>query len=128
MACPPQNAINGAPPMIRLLALLLLPLAALGAPNLDPIVDREVASIVEIYKTIHTSPELSHYEEKTAALLAAELRKAGFTVTEHLGKFTRPQWQGHGVAAVMKNGDGPTVLVRADMDALPVDERTALPY
>jgi hippurate hydrolase len=118
--------------MIRRLALSFLPLAALSAsaatPNLDPIIDREIASIVEIYKTIHTSPELSHYEEKTAALLAGELRKLGFTVTEHLGKFTRPQWQGHGVAAVLKNGAGPTVLVRADMDALPVDERTALPY
>jgi hippurate hydrolase len=61
-------------------------------------------------------------------LLARELRGFGYDVTEHVGKYPKPEWQGHGIVAVMKNGAGPTVLVRADMDALPVEEQTGLPY
>ena len=73
-----------------------------------------------LYKQFHKNPELSLQEEKTAARLPKELKDAGFAVTEHVG--------GHGVVAVLKNGKGPTVLVRADMDALPIVERTGLPY
>jgi hippurate hydrolase len=73
-----------------------------------------------LYKHFHKNPELSLQEEKTAARLAKELKDAGFEVTEGVG--------GHGVVAVLKNGKGPTVLVRADMDALPIVERTGLPY
>jgi hippurate hydrolase len=65
---------------------------------------------------------------KTAAFVAEELRTLGYTVTERIGRYRRPEWVGYGVIGVMKNGDGPTVLVRADMDALPVEEKTGLPY
>lgn len=77
-------------------------------------------SLDALYKQLHANPELSLMEEKTAARLAAELRAAGCEVTEQFG--------GHGVVALLKNGPGPTVLVRADMDALPVEEETGLPY
>jgi hippurate hydrolase len=77
---------------------------------------------------LHAAPELSHHEEKTSALLAAQLRSLGFEVTEHVGKYQTPGLKGYGVVAILKNGAGPTVLVRADMDALPVEEHTGLPY
>jgi hippurate hydrolase len=96
--------------------------------TIDSIIDREIASLVATYKLLHAAPELSHREEKTSALFAAELKKLGFTVTERIGKFERAEWTGYGVVAVMKNGDGPTVLVRTDLDALPLEEKTKLPY
>src|SRR5256714_2494826 len=77
---------------------------------------------------LHAAPELSHYEVKTSAFLAQQLRGLGFEVIENVGKYDRSEWKGHGVVAVMKNGAGPTVLVRSDMDALPVEEKTGLPY
>src|SRR4030095_3818486 len=80
------------------------------------------------YKMLHAAPELSHREEKTAAFMAKELKALGYTVTERIGKFEQPMWVGHGIVALLKNGNGPTVLVRTDMDALPVDEQTNLPY
>jgi amidohydrolase len=73
-----------------------------------------------LYIDLHQNPELSSREEKTSAKLAARLRALGYDVTEKVGGF--------GVVAVMKNGKGPTVLVRADMDALPIEEKTGLPY
>jgi len=90
--------------------------------------DAELPSLLGIYKDIHTHPELSGYEEGTAALVAKELRAAGCQVTEHLGKYEDSKLKAYGVVGVMKNGDGPTVLVRTDMDALPVEEETGLPY
>jgi hippurate hydrolase len=96
--------------------------------SLDAIVDREITQLVATYKMLHASPELSHREEKTSAFFATQLRALGFTVTEHLGKYDRPGFTGYGVVAVMKNGAGPTVLVRTDLDALPVEEKTGLPY
>ena len=75
-------------------------------------IDREIQSLLETYKTLHAAPELSHYEQKTSALFANHLRTMGYAVTERVGKFERPEWVGYGVVAVMKNGDGPTVLVR----------------
>ncbi len=96
--------------------------------TLDSLIDREIAALVATYKTLHAAPELSHYEEKTSAFVAKELRALGYTVTERIGKFSKPEWTGYGVAGVMKNGEGPTVLLRADMDALPVEEKTGLPY
>ena len=83
-------------------------------------VGTELPSLIELYKWFHQNPELSLKEEKTAAKFAAEVRAAGWTVTEHVG--------GHGVVAVLKNGDGPAVLLRIDMDGLPVKEETGLPY
>jgi hippurate hydrolase len=76
--------------------------------------------LFELYKQLHSHPELSLQEEQTAAAVAAELRKAGYDVTPGVGK--------HGVVAILRNGSGPTVLVRSDMDALPVKEATGLPY
>jgi hippurate hydrolase len=83
-------------------------------------IDAEIKSLDGLYKQIHAFPELSYEEEKTAARLAKELRTLGFDVTEKIG--------GHGIVGVFKNGDGPTVLIRTDMDALPIIENTGLPY
>jgi amidohydrolase len=90
--------------------------------------DAELPSLVAIYKDIHAHPELSGHEERTASLIAKELKAAGCRVTDHLGKYEDPKLKGYGVVGVMKNGDGPTVLMRTDMDALPVEEETGLPY
>jgi len=97
-------------------------------PTLDSLIDRDIASFVSIYKMLHAAPELSHREDKTATFFAGELRKMGYTVTEHQGKYPNPQWTGYGVIAVMKNGAGPTVLIRTELDALPVEEKTGVPY
>jgi hippurate hydrolase len=86
----------------------------------DTKIAAEYASLEAIYKDIHANPELSFVETRTAALVAKEMRALGFEVTEKFG--------GLGVVAVMKNGPGPVVLVRADMDALPIKEETGLPY
>jgi len=76
--------------------------------------------IEELYKDVHRHPELSMQEERTAALAADRLRKAGFEVTTGVGQT--------GVVGLLENGDGPTVMLRADMDALPVQEETGLDY
>src|SRR6185312_8497104 len=96
--------------------------------SLDAMIERDLASLLSTYKALHAAPELSHREEKTSAFVAGELRKLGFTVTERIGKFQNAQWVGYGLAAVMKNGPGPTVLVRTELDALPVEEKTGVPY
>src|SRR5262249_11838229 len=80
----------------------------------------EQASLEALYKHLHSHPELSFHEEKTAARLAQELRELGFQVTEKVG--------GHGVVGIFRNGAGPTVMVRTDMDGLPVIELTKLDY
>jgi len=114
---------------IVLLSLsLILNASAQAQQSLDAMVDRELAALVSTYKMLHAAPELSHYEIKTSAFFAAQLRALGYTVTENVGKYTQPNWKGYGVVAMMKNGDGPTVLVRTDLDALPVEEKTGLPY
>ena len=99
---------------------------ALGQ-DVSGVVGREVPGLVATYKGLHAAPELSHHEEKTSALLAEELRKAGYTVTERVGKYPDGT-QAYGVVAILKNGAGPTLLIRADMDALPVTEATGLAY
>jgi amidohydrolase len=90
--------------------------------------DAELPSLLTIYKDIHSHPELSGHEERTSAIMAKELRAADCEVTDHLGKYSRPEFKGYGVVGLMKNGTGPTVMVRTDMDALPVEEQTGLPY
>ena len=92
------------------------------------IADAELPSLLAIYEDVHSHPELSTREERTAALVAKELRAAGCQVTEHAGKYANPNLKCYGIVGIMKNGDGPTVLVRTDMDALPVEEETGLPY
>jgi amidohydrolase len=111
-----------------LFSLLIATTASAQQARLDTAIDQQLPSLVSIYKGIHAAPELSHHEERTSGLLAQELRSLGFEVTEHVGKYPNPDWKGYGVVAVMKNGAGPTVLVRADMDALPVEEQTGLSY
>ena len=73
-----------------------------------------------LYKDVHSHPELSMQETRTSALAAGHLRATGFEVTAGVGKT--------GVVGLLRNGDGPTVMLRADMDALPVEEATGLPY
>jgi amidohydrolase len=107
--------------------LLCLSTAPAWAQSLPTIVNDEAANLVEIYKNIHSHPELSHYEEHTSALLADELRKAGYTVTEHIGKYPDGS-QAYGLVAILRNGPGPRLLIRADMDALPIVEETGASY
>lgn len=108
--------------------LFLSSVSVAAQQSLDAMVDKDIASLLETYKTLHRAPELSHREEKTSAFLASQLRSLGYTVTERIGKYEHPEWAGYGVVAVLKNGTGPTVLVRSDMDALPVEEKTGLAY
>lgn len=111
-------------PSLLATALFAAPLAAQPLPVardvLDGAVAREREKALALYRELHAAPELSFHEEKTSARLAAEIRAAGFEATEKVG--------GWGVVAVLRNGPGKTVLVRADMDALPVRELTGLPF
>ena len=114
-----------------ILLLILSTATAAGVSaqqTLDAMIDRDLASLVATYKSLHAAPELSHHEERTSVFFASQLRALGYTVTERIGKYEHPEWTGYGVAAVMKNGAGPTVLIRTELDALPVDEKTGLPY
>ena len=111
-----------------ILSLLAAAGAAAQQPKLDVMIEQELPSLVSTYENIHAAPELSHHEEKTSALLAERLRAMGYDVTEHVGKYPNPEWKGYGVVGGIRNGVGPTVLVRTDMDALPVEEQTGLPY
>ena len=90
-------------------------------------VNQQLPALTEIYKHLHRNPELSRHEEQTSAFLAGELRKLGYTVTEHVGKYDDGS-QAFGVVAVLENGPGPRLLIRTDMDALPVEEKTGLDY
>ncbi len=87
----------------------------------------QLPELVETYKGIHSHPELSHQEQRTSEVLAAALRKDGYEVTEHVGKYPNGN-QAFGVVAILKNGAGPTLLIRADMDALPIVEETGVSY
>jgi amidohydrolase len=109
----------------------LATLFALAAPSASPKpspktaaalapLDAAYPDLEKLYIDLHRNPELSLHEEKTSAKLAERLRALGYEVTDHVGGF--------GVVGVMRNGKGPTVLLRADMDALPIEERTGLPY
>ena len=121
--------------MTRFLATLLasaalstlVPLQAraeLDVVSLKSAIERSVESdypkLDALYKDIHAHPEIAFQEEKTAAKLAAEMRALGFEVTEHVGKT--------GLVAIYKNGDGPTIMVRTELDALPMEEKTGLAY
>ncbi len=113
------------------LAMVVLALAAAravaGSPlsqsvitTIDRHVDESVGRWIEFYKTCHSHPELSLHEEQSAARLAKVFDDVGMVVTRGVG--------GHGVVGVLANGGGPTLLIRGDMDALPVLEDTGLPY
>ena len=102
---------------------LIVPLlaAALSAQTAQM---KEVAGVYQdanaLYLDLHKNPELSGHEKQTAGKLASALRAAGYEVTEHVG--------GTGIVAIMKNGSGPTIMLRTELDALPVEEKTGLPY
>ena len=106
--------------------LLLLAAVAMSATtpataaSLSDAIRADMPQLMTLYRDLHAHPELSMQEVRTPALLAPQMRKLGFDVTEHVGKT--------GLVAVMKNGPGPVLLIRADMDALPVKEQTGLPF
>lgn len=106
----------------HLLALLSASILAApaGAATLNEAISADMPQLMTLYRDLHANPELSMQEVRTPAKLAPEIRKLGFDVTEHVGKT--------GLVAVMKNGPGPVLLIRADMDALPVREQTGLPF
>jgi amidohydrolase len=114
----------------RLALTLLVGSAASALAQQTPqqIADAELPSLVTIYKDLHTHPELSTHEERSAAIVAKELKAAGCEVTEKVGKYEKPELPCFGVIGVMKNGDGPVVAIRTDLDGLPVKEETGLPY
>ena len=117
--------------VLRSFAIILgcIGFARLGAAqDLEGKVQGELASLLETYRHLHTHPELSLHEKETASLVAGRLRELGFDVTEQVGKYPDPKNTSYGLVAVMKNGAGPTVLVRTDLDGLPVEETTGLPY
>jgi hippurate hydrolase len=116
-------------PIVRLAAAVSLSLLSLAASaQAAAPVKTQVATRVDamypwldgVYKDLHAHPEIAFQEVRTAGKLAFEMRKLGFEVTEHVGKT--------GVVAVLKNGAGPTVLVRTELDGLPMEEKTGLPY
>ena len=87
---------------------------------IDGVLNAEYPHLVALYKDIHAHPELGHQEVRTAAILAKEMRALGYEVTEHVG--------GTGVVAILHNGAGPTVMIRTELDALPMQEKTGSPY
>jgi amidohydrolase len=109
------------------LALCGLAVTNAFAKDLDALVRADLPSLVERYKLLHAHPELSHHEIQTSAVLAAELRSAGYAVAEHVGRYPDGT-QAYGVVAILQNGAGPRLLIRTDLDALPVTEETALSY
>jgi amidohydrolase len=94
--------------------------APVAPAQLDALITNEYPHLEDLYKDIHAHPELGFQELRTSALLAKEMRTLGFEVTEHVG--------GTGVVAIYRNGAGPTVLVRTELDALPMEEQTGLAY
>ena len=108
-----------------LICLITMPMTA---QTISERIDRELPSLIKTYQTLHAAPELSMREEKTSSLVASRLREIGYDVTDHVGKYEEADATCYGVVAVMKNGKGPVVLLRTDMDALPIGEQTGLPY
>ncbi|MGA9584443.1 MAG: amidohydrolase [Terracidiphilus sp.] len=113
-----------------LIAIAMAALPAVGqtdSSSLAASAERQLPALTDTYKQFHRNPELSHHEEKTSALLASDLRKLGYTVTEHVGKYPDGS-QAYGIVAILENGAGPRLLIRTDMDALPEVEKTGLDY
>jgi amidohydrolase len=105
-------------------SVMALCLFGVNASAQNTPLDKQVTSVLPdaqtLYLDLHQHPELSSHETRTASELAARLRTLGYEVTEHVG--------GTGVVAILKNGPGPTVMLRTELDALPVEEKTGLPY
>lgn len=106
----------------RLIAALLLAacFTAVQAQSVPP-------DLLDLYKDLHAHPELSHHEERTSSIVADALRKDGYAVTDHIGVYPDGS-RAFGVVGILKNGPGPTLLIRADMDALPIVEETGLAF
>jgi len=104
--------------LLLLLSLTASANAQTGASSKE--VDAVYPQAHDLYVDLHQNPELSAHETQTASKLAARLRNLGYEVTEHVG--------GTGVVAILRNGAGPTVMLRTELDALPVEEKTGLPY
>ncbi|HEY2590861.1 MAG TPA: amidohydrolase [Steroidobacteraceae bacterium] len=105
---------------LAILALLAPAATVAGARNMPAEIDTVYPMAHALYVNIHEHPELSGHETRTASILANDLRKLGYQVTEHVG--------GTGIVAVLRNGPGRTILLRTELDALPVEEKTGLPY
>jgi amidohydrolase len=112
---------------IALLAAAALPAAAQSSADLAASAQSQLPALTAVYKHLHENPELSRHEEQTSAFLAGELRKLGYTVTEHVGRYDDGA-QAYGIVAILENGAGPRLMIRTDMDALPVAEKTGLDY
>jgi len=106
--------------MRHLLLSLVLAAPLLAQQDVRSLARAQLPSLIALYQRLHASPELSMHEVETAAIVAEELRAAGLEVTPRVG--------GHGLVGILKNGEGPTLLVRTDLDALPVKEQTGAPY
>jgi amidohydrolase len=106
--------------LLRLGAAAIILSGPASAAALTDAIHADMPQLMDLYRDLHAHPELSMQEVRTPALLAPKMRALGFDVTEHVGK--------SGIVAVMKNGPGPVLLIRADMDALPVREQTGLPF
>src|SRR5271170_4502645 len=104
----------------KILLVLSLSAAACAQAASSKEVEAVYPDAHALYLDIHQTPELSSHEVQTAAKLAARLRGLGYEVTEHVG--------GTGIVAILKNGAGPTVMLRTELDALPVEEKTGLAY
>src|SRR5437763_6779894 len=102
--------------------LALGSISTLAQQTPQQIADAELSSLLTIYKDLHTHPELSTHEERSAGIVAKELRAAGYEVTDHVGKYEKPGLQCFGVIGLMKNGDGPVVAIRTGIDAMPIKE------
>jgi hippurate hydrolase len=117
---------------MNLLFVLLLAIAPAPSPlaqqTPQQLADAELPSLLAIYKDLHAHPELSGHEANSSAVVARELRAAGCEVTEKVGQFENPALTGYGVVGLLRNGPGPTVLIRSDLDGLPVTEETGLPW
>lgn len=98
------------------------------AQSLDQRVQTALPDLLATYQHLHQNPELSMQEAKTSAFVATRLRELGYEVTEKVGRYKDPNATCYGVVAILKNGSGPTVLVRSDMDGLPIPEQTSVPY
>jgi metal-dependent amidase/aminoacylase/carboxypeptidase family protein len=105
---------------VRLLLLASLVASAYAQAPSSKEVESAYPDAHALYLDLHQNPELSSHETHTAAKLAGRLRGLGYEVTEHVG--------GTGIVAILKNGVGPTVMLRTELDALPVEEKTGLSY
>src|SRR5947209_5848760 len=114
--------------MKRIAIVLLFITSSAAAQSLDQMIDREIPSLLTTYKQLHAAPELSMQEKNSSALVESRLKELGYEVTDPFGQYLEPGATCYGVVAIMRNGNGPTLLVRSDMDALPVQEQTGLAY